>query len=158
MRSRDQKKKKTSPLILNPELSPSESLSDSKRSLNSFLSSSFLSWIFLRFISGRSRSSIYNTHRQCQDKDSLKSRLNKSNPIIINTQYLPFLCRRSPAGSLSLSVSSTGCNTCWGGCLLLEPASPIQPDTENTNLKIRVPHKHCADSFVEVYIIQYFIV
>lgn len=57
------------PLILSPS-SPSESLSDWNRSLNSFLSSAFFSWTFFRLISGRSRSSIFsNTKTQLMSRN-----------------------------------------------------------------------------------------
>lgn len=51
------------PFTENPPFSSSESLSSSKRSLNSFLSSSFLSSCFLRLISGKFRSSSWKENK-----------------------------------------------------------------------------------------------
>lgn len=73
------RRRRGSPFTLSPSLS-SESLSDSNRSLNSFLSSAFFSWTFLRLISGRSRSSIFTESKQRHRINTKNRRATEQSP------------------------------------------------------------------------------
>lgn len=129
-----------SPLIFSPSPS-SETLSDSNRSLNSFLSS-FFSWTFLRLISGRSRSSIFIREQNASNGSILeKLQSTKQSQYSLQPQkknltgdseglegQLPFLFQRSPAGSPSPSASSTGCSTWREESPPAGPSSPRTPE------------------------------